>query len=71
MDNGGICIYRTQDLDGIGDLFCMLCWENSKMVRIEFLTHRECYEANVVDEEEFNDCFKTRQRYPESVTLGE
>lgn len=69
MCNGGICIYRTQDLDSIDDPYCCGCWYESEDVKIMFLSREECYEANCVSEEEFNDCFQTRQRYPKSVTL--
>lgn len=65
-----ICLRRIQDLDGVDDLHCVKCWQEKKYpygeggggyyLRYYYADRDECYEENVVSEEEFDVIEKRR-----------
>lgn len=53
---GLICLRRTQDLKSFDDEYCVACWQfiTEWPVQKSYLDREECFEENVVTEEEFD-----------------
>ena len=56
-----ICIWRTQDIEGRCDPFCVGCWNEDEKERGRYLDRAECMEENLVSVSDFDAIYEKRR----------